>query len=91
MIKNQHFIKQSILDLMLDLQHDILVLNRQNLDENGQIDQAVLVMVYLSQQVGCNDDVEMMYDDVILMIMAVDRMDPMLNSNNLNHDDSVDN
>lgn len=90
MIKNQHFYNK-ILDLMLDLRHDILVLNRQNHDENGQIDQAVLVMVYLSQQVDCNDDVGMMYDDVNLMIMAVDRMDLMLNSNNLSHDDSVDN
>lgn len=80
-----------LLDLMFDLQHDILVLNQQNHDENVQIDRAVLVMVYLSQQVDCNDDVGMMYDDVILMIMVVDRMDLMLNSNNLNHDDSVDN
>lgn len=76
---------------MFDLQHDILVLNQQNHDVNDRIDQVALVMVYLIQQVDYNDDVGMMYDDVNLMIMVVDRMDLMLNSNNLNHDDSVDN
>ena len=83
--------KHYLLDLMLDLQHDILVLNQQNLDEIFQIDRVVLVMVDLIQQVDYNDDEGMMYDDVILMIMAVDHKDLMLNSNNLNHDDSVNN
>lgn len=76
---------------MFDLQHDILVLNQQNHDVNDRINQVALVMVYLIQQVDYNDDVGMMYDDVNLMIMVVDHMDLMLNSNNLNHDDSVDN
>lgn len=49
------------------------------------------MMVDLSQQVDCSDDVGMMYDDVDQRIMAADHKDRMLNSSNLNHDDSGDN